>query len=355
MIREAPSIDGAEQRQNVAQILAQVTNQTTPERTVADMTYLPKLQVFGCGGCGVNQVRYNEALLSQPHIKVQLFDTNKGNTNRSPFPINYLGTEGRGKNRGAKIEETKPKLDPILAQIDTPDVVLIFSSLSGGSGSVIGAFIAHHYLSTNIPVVIFGIADDNSAADCDNTLKSLETYAAIAEDSYLNLVLFDNSRTKDRMDVDRAVTDKLLKLLNMVNIKEIPDMDVTNIRSVFYPKYHPLTADVCGVYRLIIETEAQQAAAFDDTPAVTQTHVSFINNEVGYDTGNGLAVVSFIGKTANPECWGRILVGAPLPEDFVERFKQQYKKKIAAATAATSQVSWSTNSKSAKTHGKIVI
>lgn len=198
------------------------------------------VRLYGCGGTGVNLVKdfinapTNEMVAD---IKTCLIDTSDSNLSDIKIDSDvYLlpKVDGSGKVRAKNYPLISDRMGEITSKFDPMDLNIIVCSAAGGSGSVIAPLLASELLEAKQPVVIIAVASFESIIAANNTIKTIESFAGIAEmvDAPVVVRLENNSKhsglSKGRAEVDRGVKSAInaLCLLSARNHAELDRADI---------------------------------------------------------------------------------------------------------------------------------
>ena len=178
----------------------------------------PSVTLIGCGGCGINISR---PFHSHKNVNIRLFDTSDANE-RSGEHVIILGDghgSGGDRSQNARIIE---RSIPQLTEVERPltDVVIIMSSLSGGSGSLISPVLARDYAQRNVRVICVGVADTGYMVAAKNTANTLKTFHAITKnnDIRIPMILVSNDHASTQGQVNEMVTSMVAHLLDVLTV-----------------------------------------------------------------------------------------------------------------------------------------
>ena len=148
------------------------------------------LNVYCCGGTGVNIGSVMESYRSQPtregfaDIVPYYIDTSLSNVKsgvNKEFVYHIEGLDGSGKVRAENhltIAECTPDM---LHRFKPADINIVVGSASGGSGSVIGPVLVSELLARDENVIVALVGSYDSKIEMENTVKTLKSYDAIAQ------------------------------------------------------------------------------------------------------------------------------------------------------------------------------
>ena len=184
---------------------------------------LNKVVIYGCGGAGLNQARkfedlYNQAAPGYANIMPVYIDTSDSNNIKDPAiaerAYRYEKIEGSGGLRKENVELISDSVNEILKMHRPGDLNIVISSLSGGSGSVIAPCLVSELLARNLNVVVIGIGSSETEIRITNSINTIKSYAAIAEDAQKPIVmsLHNNTPKTPRVTVDDSIFKVILRL-----------------------------------------------------------------------------------------------------------------------------------------------
>lgn len=185
-----------------------------------------KLRIYGCGGAGTNLLRdYLEEAADYTGLEVlaAFIDTSRSNLPADVDPAMcylYEGVDGSGKVRRENYAQISASIGDILVRHPAGDLNIIVSSASGGSGSIIGSELVKALLERNQNVVVIMVGSIASTLEAENTKKSLQTYANIADTTGYPVVMayHQNDTVTPPSQVDMAINGDLVFLTTLVGI-----------------------------------------------------------------------------------------------------------------------------------------
>lgn len=209
--------------------------------TTTEITAPKRVVVYGCGGAGINQARRLEALvgktaLGYAEIVPMYIDTSDSNSvpdaSIAPRTYRFEGTVGSGGLRKEHVDLIADAANEILSRLRPGDLNIVISSLSGGSGSVIAPCLVSELLARGQKVVVIGIASSESEIRVRNSKNTIISYANIAEETGLPVVLsLHNNTTKTpRHAVDESISKVIFRLAVLFSgqNRELDDQDLLN-------------------------------------------------------------------------------------------------------------------------------
>lgn len=220
------------------------------------------VRIFGCGGGGTNIAYALEKLRGNKELgfaeaDIAYVDASRSNM-RSDIPAKsvYLvdGIDGSGKVRSENHAEISLRIKDILLQFQPADLNIIIATLAGGSGSVIAPLLGRELLQRGVPTIFIGIGDTSTRLDTENTLKSIESFEAIAKatDTPTVLQYLQNSEQLSRSAIDtqvRAMVSSLCSLFSGEN-RELDSQDLSNWLKFSNPKVTTYRAQLATLHLL---------------------------------------------------------------------------------------------------------
>ena len=296
---------------------------------------IPTITLVGAGGCGINLM--NKILshgitegeeTSARVTSAHAIDTCRSNMHdlHSIIKEHLLAEDGSGKNRGTHLENIQQKL--MSENIAVSEVTIIVTSLSGGSGSVIGPLIARAHKLEGSRVVVVGVVDDTSKADCLNSIKSLRTLDAYAKEEqlYFPIMLFSNIGV-GRFAVNKTVETRVSTLIEMLTSPTVTEMDLKDKLNFLSPDqvgHAPSGIYALGVTNSNGEITGAEAVNLAGEPplelgANTPAHASITID------ANGMAVhkfsnTTFIGYSEVDTFYA--IIGRPLDRQILADLKK---------------------------------
>lgn len=185
-----------------------------------------KLRIYGCGGAGTNMLRnFMSDVVDYVGLDVvpAYIDTSRSNLPADVDPaVCYLyeGVDGSGKVRRENYALINASIGDILVRHSAGDLNIVISSASGGSGSIIGSEVASELYKRGQNVVVILVGSLASYIEAENTKKTLLTYAGIAEETGVPVVMsyHQNDTTTMPSTVDALVNGDLVLLSTLVGI-----------------------------------------------------------------------------------------------------------------------------------------
>ena len=307
-----------------------------------DKDYSPKIKVWGLGGFGVNQVCNLPNILNYNNSTYCIIDTSTANTHRQNVDnrvnVIYVGSDGHGKLRGTNLDVLQQKVDNIVyTDEDESDIDIVIFSLSGGSGSVVGPLVVKALSRKDKPVIIITVADATSTVDCENSIKTIKSIENISRNSYVNMILFDNS-LDGREQVDNSIINKLIKLTSAINLNYIRELDKSDIIVAMRPYHHKILSDVRGLYVMRIDDNCMFSY---DNEEIHSCHSSILVGVPDSYLKNKInklhTSIHYEGKWVNYMEPIFINFGLPISETFIKKYDSILKRAQAASSAKNIQ------------------
>lgn len=192
---------------------------------------VPLINLVGCGGCGINLIDLFVRYEKDYNIpKIYKFDTSTANVTKDD-DVNILTTDGggSGKVRTTHAKELKTELTSFEKWINpNPEIAIIISSVSGGSGNTLLTFMLAEFAKRGVQPILFLVADTSSEIDNKNTKDALNSimHSANVNSIYVPVSVYHNNET-DRNQVDKMVIRDLTNLIHLLTVDtyEVDRMD----------------------------------------------------------------------------------------------------------------------------------
>ena len=331
---EVPSLNEMMKKGEEERIKIQASTVTGGSKVMTSTkNYSPKVTFWGCGGFGINQTKGLPDFLNYDNASFRIIDTSKANTHRQTIDprieVHYVGDDGHGKVRGTNLEVLQQKMDQLVFIDDNEaDIDVVICSLSGGSGSVVGPLIVKALTRKDKPVIVITVADANSTVDCENSIKTIKTLENFAKNSYVNMILFDNS-IEGRNAVDNGIKNKIDMLMKAIDLNDIRELDKSDIIIAMRPYHHKILSDVRGLYVMRIGDNC--SFCYDDEE-ITTCHSCV---SVGSDNNNSSihSTIHYEGTWIDQKKPIVMRFGLPIPNTFIKRYDSLLKKYQAASSA----------------------
>lgn len=266
----------------------QVT-QTLTQEAAASLP-LGKLSVYFCGGTGVNLAeRFNtvSAKFSRKNmaeITDYVIDTSNSNM-QTHVPSNvykYKDKDGFGKARAEDPAAVKKKVPEILASFAPEEFNIVVFGMSGGSGSVIGPFLAREILAQGKNVILLGVVSTDTITEIQNTNDTLGNLETIATSLNTPTVLhyYVNPENGNQAEVDEAVVLDILKL-GMLFSRRNARLDQADLRNwLVYTRNREVQAPakLTSLITMTSDTKAAAALIEDGVIPITVATVAPANS-----------------------------------------------------------------------------
>lgn len=243
---------------------------------MANKTNPDKIIVHAAGGCGISvadKVMTRIAALGDGYAEIvfKYIDTTKNNIDHiepkgefwqiTQKNADGSAVDGSGGERSAQAgnidKSIKEYLDhnKIYKQV-TGEYHMVISSMSGGSGSVIGATLTRELLKRDIPVLPVLIGDTSNALGAINTVDGFKTLDSISRMLNKPVVTYyvNNHKLGPSISANRAQANEILfRDLSVVSIflSGMNDsLDYSDMVSMIYPAYYKKVEVKPGVYGL---------------------------------------------------------------------------------------------------------
>lgn len=186
-------------------------------------------QVYACGGTGVNIAKQ----ISDLDIDICFIDSSDANLRDVKSDQVYLidGQEGAGKDRSITYHNFKDVVGDVLIKFKpSKDINIVVSSLSGGSGSVLGPLLVRQLIESGQPVVVIGVDSRSSVIEMRNSVNTLKTYKATSNQLKKSIALFYVSE-HTRREADKQVLSMVNLFSLLVNRESTAEFDITDLRN----------------------------------------------------------------------------------------------------------------------------
>lgn len=213
----APHMETAPTPSDTTSIRTAESLTTAPEPVDQTSTSGVSITLVGAGGAGANLVRpfVNDHRIN----KLYRFDTSLTNV-KGDEKVNILTNgSGSGSNRAENAADIQREIDKLSDKhLGVNDVAIVVFSLGGGSGSVVGPLLLREYCRKGVRPIAVLIADTTSAVSAKNTLNTLKTITAIANNNglYIPVLLFTNDNVNRRGAVDELVLTHVSTLIALL-------------------------------------------------------------------------------------------------------------------------------------------
>ena len=178
----------------------------------------PSVNVFGCGGAGINLLRSVTAYLSTRNTKYRYIDTSYANIHPGEEIIVIQG-EGSGLVRSHNATPILQKLTKLTdEELNLSDINIVLFSMSGGSGSVVAPLLIRELHRRGKLVIAMTVTSSQSQKHTENTLKTLKSLEndAASYNIYLPICIFNNRFGQGL--VDKVFAHKLERLVDLLTL-----------------------------------------------------------------------------------------------------------------------------------------
>lgn len=195
--------------------------------------------IYGCGGMGVNLVSdllAGEGQVGFATTKTCFIDTSKANLQNKGLNEDdvYLfeGIDGSGKERALNYEDIDRQAKAVLQKFKPTDLNIIVHSGGGGSGSVIGPVLVSELKEHGHQVIVVMVGSTDTRIEIENTIKTLKSYEAIANDLNSPVVThyLENSAEHSRTKVNKMARSAVSLLCGLYSgqHEELDSADLKN-------------------------------------------------------------------------------------------------------------------------------
>lgn len=185
------------------------------------------IRVICAGGTGSNIGKQ----ISDLDINVCYVDTSTSNLKGVGHENIFLipDIDGAGKNRNITYDNFKDIAGDVLIKFKPSNKLnVVVSSLSGGSGSIIGPMVVKELIKEGYNTIVIAVDSKHSVIELNNTIKTLKTYKSISDSVGKSISMFyveNNSRKEADQQSIRFIN--LLSLI--VNKEHTEEFDVTDL------------------------------------------------------------------------------------------------------------------------------
>lgn len=222
------------------------------------------LNVICCGGAGANVGKQ----IADLDVNTFFIDTSTSNLKGVEDSRIYKieGIDGAGKDRKVTYEHFKNPDEVLLRFKLVGKVVVVVSSLSGGSGSIIAPVLTRELIKQGYTVFVVAIDSTSSVIEIDNCIKTLKTYRSFSSAEKKSISLYPVANTSRREADQRAIYFiNLLSLL--VNKEHTEEFDTSDLRK--FVNFDELTDNEPTVS--IIEINANETIVPEKNTSVVST------------------------------------------------------------------------------------
>lgn len=217
---------------------------------------LGSVQLYGCGGFGINTVRpwdtnlpANKEIAESEHspvISVGYVDTSLTANLKGDEPADNVyvvnGLDGAGKIRrdSHKAFATDNAVNQILLKMEPKALNIVVFSLSGGSGNTIGTDLLMELIKRGERAFAIITGSGENALTVQNTLGSIKTldYKARQSSVFVPVVFEDNGDNSERAIVDERVK-AIIGAFCIMSGPKITELDTADILNWLRPDRVP--------------------------------------------------------------------------------------------------------------------
>ena len=190
------------------------------------------LSVYACGGTAINISK----LIQLEDVQINLLDSSDsnlaGSTSKNVFLLEKI--DGAGKDRRVIYDYFKNQpevVEEILVRFKPSEQLnVVLCSITGGTGSMMGAYIAKELAKQGKNFVVVAINQHQSAKELENGLNSLKTYQGMFSklEHSVSMYYIEN-RTRAESDREAVLFINLMAMLVDRSITQ--EFDTSDLRS----------------------------------------------------------------------------------------------------------------------------
>ena len=187
------------------------------------------LRIYAAGGTGTNIGKGIKDL----DVDICFIDTSDSNLRNVDRDHVFLVPDisGAGKDRSLTYEKFKDISEDVLIKFKPSDTLnIVVSSLSGGSGSIIGPLLVKELIASGKNTIVIGIDSRHSLIELNNSVKTLKTYKSISDATGKSVSLF-YVENHDRKEADQRAMQFVNLLTLLVDKQNTDEFDVTDLRN----------------------------------------------------------------------------------------------------------------------------
>lgn len=271
---------------------------------------MPSVHIIGCGGAGTNRIK----MFRTTDVRLSVIDTSRANLIGidDRITIDVIDDtdhhqEGSGKIRKTNAQAIQKAINRLEQLKETSDISVIVHSMAGGSGSVIGPCVAKFLALEQRPFIVIGIVDAASKHFTQNSINTLLSYQAIAEQNglYIPIKIFHNKES--RGGIDNQITEFIHEFINMFTNKNVAELDITDKQNHLRPY---LTEPHVGVYEFDLFTRDQKINITESVHSLLTITESGDSYEFDIDSN-----MQFAGRSSTE--WYISVTGKPIDPDIL--------------------------------------
>ena len=198
-----------------------------------------RLRVYACGGAATNICKSqigsatSDGFADLNGVFVDTAESNLTKEINREMVFLIDGIDGSGKVRAENHQAINDSIKQLLLQHVPGHFNIIVFSAGGGSGSVFGPLMVQEMIRRDIPVITVVIGGDESAISANNTMNTIKSLSAIAQNSGkpIPMVYRNNGESTARRDIDGVVRSDIACLAALFNERnaELDTADLTNL------------------------------------------------------------------------------------------------------------------------------
>lgn len=195
------------------------------------------ISVYACGGCGVNVASKIQDL----DVTVNYIDTSDSNLRKLKSPNTFLvdGMDGAGKYRQEAYGQFKDISGDVLIRHKPSDRLnVVIHSLTGGSGGVLGPMVTRELIASGKNTIVIVVDSRSSLIEMENSVKTLQSYAGIANALKLPVGIFYIDNTS-KQEADQEAIGILNVLALLTNRSLTAEFDNSDLKS--FLQYQKIT------------------------------------------------------------------------------------------------------------------
>lgn len=222
------------------------------------------LNVICCGGAGSNVGKQ----ISDLDVSTFFIDTSTSNLKGVDESKIYKieGIDGAGKNRKVTYENFKNPDEVLIRFKLQGKIVVVISSISGGSGSIIAPVLTRELIKQGYTVFVVAIDSTSSVIEIENCIKTLKTYKSFSNSEKKSISIYPIPNTSRKEADSRAIYFiNLLALL--VNKDHTEEFDTSDLRN--FVNFDNVTDNAPNVS--IIEINANETIVPEKNTSVVST------------------------------------------------------------------------------------
>jgi len=185
--------------------------------------------LYCAGGTGINIGK----MINDLDVTVNYIDSSISNM-KDIDPKNVFlieGLDGAGKHRATAHDKFKHLAEDVLIRMKPSQTLnIVISSLSGGSGSILGPSVARQLVLGGYNTIVIGIDSRSSVIEIDNSIKTLKTYKAISDNTGKAIAMMYIENTS-RKEADKRAIWAISLFTLLTDKNNTSEMDTSDISS----------------------------------------------------------------------------------------------------------------------------